>query len=350
MSLSYKITGPFIRMLSANQAHDIGLLGLKKGLVCPYKKPFDERLNINFKGLNFPHPIGLAPGFDKDAEAINPLAKTGLGHMEVGGVTPKPQSGNLRPTIFRSPKDQAIINRMGFNNKGLDVFLSNIKQYHASLPLGVNIGKNKTSEDAVADYQYLATHLANHVDWITINVSSPNTPGLRNLQEVSSLKTIIQTVKKEVQGAEKQPLIFVKIAPDLNENDLIDLAHLFKTEVIDAVVTTNTTISRPDSINRQFAKEQGGLSGRPLFDLSLHIQKVMATELKNSEVKIIGSGGIYDIGTAWQRIIYGASLLQIYSAMVWQGPYLAAEIAQDLSQKLVQEGFDNIKQAIGSAL
>lgn len=351
MDISYKILGPLIRRLPANKAHDVTIAGLKyHPFLYAHKRSEDSALKQEFKGRLFNHPIGLAPGFDKNAEVINPLAKLGFGHLEVGAVTPKAQAGNPRPTIFRSPSNQAIINRMGFNNKGLDVMKGNLKNYKGDLPIGVNIGKNKLSTDAIADYEILTQNLAAHVDWITINVSSPNTPGLRDLQNLKDLQAIIEVVIKSANQSPKKPLIFVKIAPDLNENDLVDLAHMFKKQNIDGVVTTNTTLSRPDILSPSFAGEAGGLSGRPLFDLSLNIQKIMAAELKGSHIKIIGSGGIEDINTAWQRIIYGASFLQIYTAMIWKGPQLAAQLAEQLSQKLKQEGMSHISEAIGSAL
>lgn len=350
MNMLYKLSGPFIRKLSGNQAHDFGIWSLKSGLVQPYQQEFDMRLSMNFKGLKIAHPIGLAPGFDKNAEAVNQLAEIGFGHIEVGAVTPKAQEGNPKPTIFRDEAHQAIINRMGFNNEGVEAFCQNISGYNHKIPIGVNIGKNKETQDAASDYMRLAASLADKVDWVTINVSSPNTPNLRNLQAIDSLRSIIDTVKNQIALIPSPPLLFVKIAPDLNAEDLVDLAALFKEEEIDAVVTTNTTISRPEGLEAEFAAEQGGLSGRPLFDLSLEVQKIMATELKGSNVAIIGSGGIYDVETAWQRIIYGASLLQLYTAMIWQGPYLAAEIAQGLTAKLDENGFDTISDAIGSAL
>lgn len=350
MNILYKLSGPFIRKLSGNQAHDFGIWSLKSGLVPPYQQSFNPRLAMDFKGLKMAHPIGLAPGFDKNAVAVNQLVNLGFGHIEVGAVTPKAQDGNPKPTIFRSESTQAIINRMGFNNKGIEEFCKNISGYNHQIPLGVNIGKNKETEDAANDYMRLAAGLADKVDWITINVSSPNTPNLRNLQEIDSLRGIIDTVKNQIALIPSPPLLFVKIAPDLNAEDLVELAVLFKEEAIDAVVTTNTTISRPSGLEPEFAAEQGGLSGKPLFDLSLEVQKIMATELKGSNVAIVGSGGVYDVETAWQRIIYGASLLQLYTAMIWQGPYLAAEIAQGLTAKLDENDFDTITDAIGSAL
>ncbi len=351
MELLYKITGPFIRKLPANQAHDFTIKGLKYApFIKAIKMPADSTLQIKWKDKIFAHPIGLAAGFDKNGEVINPLSKLGFAHMEVGAVTPKAQSGNPRPTIFREPVHQAIINRMGFNNKGLDVMEANLKAYKGAIPIGVNIGKNKTASDALGDYKILTQKLAAYVDWITINVSSPNTPGLRDLQNIESLAEIIQTVKKQVENQQNRPFILVKIAPDLNENDLVDLAHMFKKQKIDGVVTTNTTLSRPAILSEKFAKEAGGLSGRPLFDLSLHIQKIIATELKDTDIKIIGSGGIENIDTAWQRILYGASFIQIYTAMIWKGPYLAAHIAKQLSQKLQKEGVKNISEVIGTAL
>ncbi len=350
MDILYKITGPFIRKLSGNKAHDLAIVSLKYSpFIMPVKQQFDSALQIKWKNKIFLHPIGLAPGFDKNAEVANSLAKLGFAHLEVGAATPEPQAGNPKPTIFRDAQSQAIINRMGFNNKGLAVIQQNLKNYKAHIPIGVNIGKNKMSIDALADYEILTQKLASYVDWITINVSSPNTPGLRDLQNIESLKEIIKTVQNQVKDIQNRPFILVKIAPDLNENDLVDLAQMFKNQKIDAVVTTNTTLSRPSFLSSDFSAEAGGLSGRPLFDLSFHVQKIMASELKDTDIKIIASGGIEDSDTAWQRIIYGASFLQIYTALIWKGPYLAAKMAKQLSKKLKQEGFEHISQAVGSA-
>lgn len=351
MEIFYKITGPLIRKLPANWAHDLAILGLKYNpFIGAAKIAQDKALQMEWKDKVFAHPIGLAPGFDKNAEVINALSQLGFAHMEVGAVTVKAQSGNPRPTIFREPAHKAIINRMGFNNKGLAAVECNLQSYKGGIPLGVNIGKNKITANARGDYSLLTQKLAAYVDWITINVSSPNTPGLRDLQNIESLAEIIQIVKEQVKNTQNRPFILVKIAPDLNENDLVDLAQMFKKQSVDGVVTTNTTLARPAGLSEKFAAQAGGLSGRPLFDLSLHVQKIIASELKNTPIKIIASGGIEDGETAWQRIIYGASFVQIYTAMIWKGPYLSAHIARQLSKKLQQEGIKHISDAVGISL
>ncbi len=357
MSSSYRLLGPILRRMPANFAHNLTIGALQNGLVPRFKGKFPSSLNVKIGHLSFAHPIGLAAGFDKNAQAINALAKTGHAHMEVGAITPKAQEGNQQPTIFRDPHNKAIINRMGFNNHGLETLLQNLEKYQGSIPIGVNIGKNKTSADPISDYQMLAKNLAGKVDWLTINVSSPNTPGLRDLQNTDSLKDIIQAVKKEVHDVllasdpqtHKPTLIMVKIAPDLNDHAVIDLAHLFQQEAIDAIITTNTTLDRPIYLRSSFAKEQGGLSGKPLYDLSLHVQDVMASELKGA-IPIIATGGVDTTQKAWERIAHGATLVQLYTAMIWEGPHLSARIAQGLAAMLQEKGYDNIQQVMGSYL
>ncbi len=357
MSSTYRLLGPILRKIPANLAHNLTIGALQNGIVPKFKGKFPSSLAVNIGHLAFDHPLGLAAGFDKNAQAINALAKTGHAHMEVGAVTPKPQKGNEQPTIFRDPDNKAIINRMGFNNHGLKSLLQNLERYQGDIPIGVNIGKNKTSTDPVHDYQMLAQNLAGKVDWLTINVSSPNTPGLRDLQNIDQLKEIITAVKHEVHTVliknnpqtHKPTLIMVKIAPDLSDNAIVDLAHLFQQEKIDAVITTNTTLDRPIYLRSSFAKEQGGLSGKPLYDISLHVQDVMASELKGA-IPIIATGGIDTIQKTWERIAHGATLVQLYTAMIWEGPHLSARIAQGLATMLQEKNYDSIQQVIGSYL
>jgi dihydroorotate dehydrogenase len=286
---------------------------------------------VSLMGLQFPNAVGLAAGFDKNGDYIDALAQLGFGFIEIGTVTPRPQAGNPKPRLFRLPEQDAIINRMGFNNKGMDYVAKHLEQTKYRGILGINIGKNKDTPDIQASDDYLQAFrtLWPYASYITINISSPNTPGLRSLQHGDQLEKLICVLKQEqhsVQLNHKRyvPLV-VKIAPDLSDDELAALAQVILKEKIDAVIATNTTLSRQGVESSTFAKEAGGLSGKPLQALSTRIIKQLASHL-NSQIPIIASGGVMDAASAQEKIAAGASLVQVYSGLIYAGPGMIKEI------------------------
>lgn len=285
--------------------------------------------------INFEHPIGLAAGFDKNGEYINCLATLGFSHIEIGTVTPKPQPGNPIPRLFRLTNAEAIINRMGFNNNGVDVLIHNVKASKYQGILGINIGKNADTqlENAIDDYQHCLNTVYPYASYVVVNISSPNTPGLRNLQNTEYLNRLIFTLKHQQDQLANQynkyvPLVF-KIAPDLSFEDLKHMAHSFSEYRIDGIIATNTTVSREGVLGEKFANEQGGLSGKPLFNRATRTLEQM-NQLVSGKIPIIASGGILSLEDAQQKMDSGASLLQIYTGFVYKGPYLIYDCAKNL--------------------
>jgi len=308
--------------------HRIGLIRLFVG------KPVFAPVEV--MGIRFPNAVGLAAGLDKDARHIDALAACGFGFIEVGTVTPLAQPGNDRPRLFRLQHDQAIINRMGFNNDGVDAFVNNVRKRRSSCVIGLNIGKNKLTplEQAVDDYRACMRKVYPLADYITINISSPNTPGLRKLQHGEGLSNLLAELKRLQGELEKEhgryvPLA-VKIAPDLNSEEITDIATRIRDTAIDAVIATNTTSSRPGLEDNSIAAEQGGLSGRPLFALSTSVLKQMVAAL-GDDIPVIAVGGISSADDAQAKIDAGASLVQIYSGFIYQGPALVGSCAKRLS-------------------
>ncbi|MCH9845406.1 MAG: quinone-dependent dihydroorotate dehydrogenase [Alphaproteobacteria bacterium] len=303
-------------------------------------------------GLNFTHPVGLAAGFDKDAVAGLAMFRSGISAIELGTVTPYPQTGNASPRLFRLTEDKAIINRMGFNNAGLDNMVARLEQLNNHKKphqiIGMNIGKNKTGD--ITDYLTCFKQTAHLVDYVTINISSPNTPNLRDLQTPDMIKKLVSECKDyAVQHNIKAP-IFLKLAPDLDSKDIKILAQsLLKLQnILSGLILTNTTIARPELISKH-AYQQGGLSGAPLFDISTDILRQFARETE-MQIPIIGVGGISNGLQAYQKIKAGASLVQIYTAMIYQSNYLPAHILNDMAKYMKQDGYTHISQAVGAAL
>lgn len=351
MSVLADFALPFLRCLDPERAHNLTLASLKMGLGPKAFADEDGRLVTKLWDMTFPNPIGLSAGFDKNAEVSDAMLDTGLGFVEVGSITPKAQDGNPKPRIFRLPKDGGVINRLGFNNKGMQVAAKNLAHRHHHGIVGVNLGKNKTTEDAAADYALGAEKLSPLADYLVINVSSPNTPGLRALQdkaELANLVTATLEARDKALGENRKPPLLVKIAPDLNSDDLDDIATLALETNIDGLIVSNTTIARPESLKHQdVAKEMGGLSGKPLFEMST---AVLADVYKRTEGKIplIGVGGVSSGRDAYAKIRAGASLVQLYSALAYHGPSLIPSIKRELSTCLAQDGFENVMQAIGA--
>ena len=341
-----RLISPLVARLEPEAAHRLTIRALQWGLVrAPPEKP-DPRLAIRLFGLDFPNPIGLAAGADKNAEAPDGALALGLGFAEVGTVTPKPQTGNARPRLFRLAEDRAIINRMGFNNEGCDVVLARLSARRGAGIVGVNIGANRDSADRIGDYAQGLAAFAAIANYVTVNVSSPNTPGLRDLQARSELETLVSCLGEERARLAKPVPILVKIAPDLNQDELAAIAEVCLAGGIDGIIVSNTTVSRPP-LRSPLAGEAGGLSGRPLFDLST--RTLAATfRLVGGRIPLIGVGGIDSPDAAWAKITAGASLVQLYTALAFEGPELVTAIRRGLSRRLDEHEMTSIAQAVGS--
>lgn len=340
--------------LPPEAAHSLSLNALKV-LPPPVSKFFDPILETKVFGLSFKTPIGIAAGYDKDAKVPNKLFDIGFGFVEVGTLTPKPQDGNPQPRIFRLKKDNAIINRLGFNNRGFEAAVTSLKSCAKGTRqgvLGINIGANKDSKDPAYDYVLGIEKFAQQADYFTINISSPNTPGLRDLQAKEQLTKLISAVSsalKKTSPAEKPPPLLVKIAPDLDKKqlgDIVDIALRFK---VDGLIISNTTITRSDSLLSSEKDETGGLSGQPLFDPSTALL-AEAFKLSKGNLTLIGVGGVASAEQAFQKILNGASLVQLYTGLVFEGPGLANEISKGLASLLLEGGFKSVPEAVGKGI
>ena len=305
---------------------------------------FPKSLETKVAGLIFPSPVGLAAGFDKDAEVPGQMLALGFGFVEVGTLTPRPQEGNPRPRLFRLAEDRAVINRLGFNNRSQLAALERLRTARVRGVVGVNIGANKASADRIADYAAGVRAMASVADYLTINISSPNTPGLRQLQDEGALKALLEAVNEA--RPTNGPPIFLKVAPDLGEGEPDQIVRVAIQQRVDALIVSNTTVSRPP-LNSRFAGEQGGLSGAPLKPLALKALRDFRSA-SGGEIPLIGVGGIASADDAWERIRAGASLVQLYSAMVYEGPGIAQRIARGLADRVKREGYANIAEAVGS--
>jgi dihydroorotate dehydrogenase len=332
--------------LPAETAHE-ATLGLTRAFasVLPHAGADDPRLEVKALGLSFPNPIGLAAGFDKDARVPDAMLKLGFGFVECGTVTPKPQAGNPKPRLFRLREDRAVINRMGFNNRGMDEAARNLALWRKNGIVGINIGANKDSSDRIADYAQSFARLAPLADYVTLNVSSPNTPGLRGLQNKEELTQLLAALTAARAGSVYTPLL-LKIAPDLDNHALDDIAHVVIQARIEGVIVSNTTIARPPLKGRH-AGETGGLSGRPLFQPSTEILRLMRARLPK-DIALIGVGGISSGRDAYEKILAGASLVQLYTALVFLGPGLVGRIKRDLLACLARDGFSSVAAAVGA--
>lgn len=339
----YPLLRPFIFSLDAEHAHALSLAALK-ALPAGNAGGGDPMLRTRVANLDFPNPIGLAAGYDKDALVPTQLLGLGFGFVEVGTLTPLPQQGNPKPRLFRLREDRAVINRMGFNNGGQQAALRRLSARKRRGILGVNIGANKDARDRVADYVHGVRTMADVADYLTVNISSPNTPGLRALQDKAALDDLLAQVM-EARGPLGPP-VFLKIAPDLQRSDMDDIAAAVMAHHVDAVIVSNTTVSRP-ALHSAHAGESGGLSGAPLKMLALERLRDFR-KASGGEVPLIGVGGIADAPDAYARIRAGASLVQLYSALVYEGPGLARRIADGLKALLARDGFTTIAQAVGT--
>jgi dihydroorotate dehydrogenase len=337
----YPLIRPLAFALDAETAHRATIAALK---LSPKRHPprFPESLRTRVAGLDFATPVGLAAGFDKDSEVPEHMLGLGFGFVEVGTVTPRAQAGNPKPRLFRLAEDQAVINRMGFNNAGQPAAWQRLQEcMHLRGVIGVNVGANKDSPDRIADYAAGVRAMAPVARYITINVSSPNTPGLRGLQDEGVLDELLAAVA-EVRTDKP---IFLKVAPDLNAGDPERIVKAAIDYRIDGLIVGNTTISRPP-LKSRYANEQGGLSGEPLKALALDsLRKFRAAS--GGAIPLIGVGGVSNADDVWERIRAGASLVQLYTAMVYEGPGIAKRIARGLAERLTREGYANIAEAVG---
>jgi len=347
----YPLVGPVLRSFDPETAHGMAIAALRWGLVPPSGHREFPILEIALWGRRFANPIGLAAGFDKNAEVADAMLGQGFGHVEIGSVTPRPQAGNPKPRLFRLLADRAIINRMGFNNDGADAVAKRLanRRRGPSGCLGVNLGKNKDTEEALDDYRAGIEKLAPFADYVVVNVSSPNTPGLRALQGREPLARLLSGVRSALDGLslDPRPPLLLKVAPDLTEEDKRDIADVVITEAIDGLIATNTTIERPQTLINERKSEAGGLSGAPLYEPSTRVLADFYA-LTNGRVPLIGVGGVSDGAGAYGKIRAGASLVQLYSALVYQGPALVAQIKSELAVLLERDGFTSVADAVGA--
>ncbi len=350
----YALARPLLFTIEPEKAHGLTLKAMKAGALPSCGRITDMALEQTLWGLKFPNPVGLSAGFDKNAEVIGPSFKMGFGFVEAGTVTPKPQHGNPQPRIFRDPANDAVINRMGFPNGGMNAFKANLEKFlskgeRSPGVIGINIGMNKTQKEPAKDYAVLIKMLAPMADYLTINISSPNTPGLRNLQSREPLLELLSTVKDERRKAcgDHPPPVLVKLAPDLDEAQQEELAQAAMDGGVDGLILTNTTLDRPETLPEKFRSEKGGLSGQPLTDKSTEVVRNFY-KLTGGKIPLIGVGGVSNGAQAYEKIKAGASLVQLYSALVFKGPTLANTVNKELLNLLKNDGYANIGEAVGA--
>ena len=344
----YKTISTLLQKADPELAHSLAIKFLKNSYL-----PFNlltnvpsSKLEINILGKNFTNPVGLAAGFDKNAEIYNSIFKLGFGFSEVGTVTPLAQYGNPKPRVFRLIEDEAIINRLGFPSLGMDKVQSTIKNNPPKGILGINIGPNKESTSKIEDYLKCFEHFCNLCDYICINISSPNTPNLRDLHEKSKIEELLIAIKLKQKQLNNKTKILLKISPDITSKNIAELSTIVLDQKIDGVVLTNTTISRDQNLQNINQAELGGLSGKPLQQSSNLIIQEFYKSL-GTKIPIIGAGGVFDGKSAFDKIKSGASLIQLYTSMVYQGPYVVNKINKELEALLDAEGFESLKDAIG---
>lgn len=351
--LVYKLLRPWLFQIPPETAHQATLTALQILGALPNmarRRHKTKALANTLMGLQFGNPLGLAAGFDKDGRALAGLATLGLGFIEVGTVTPRAQPGNPRPRLFRLPHERALINRLGFNNQGVAALVKRLSTHRHTTPIGVNIGKNRDTpiERAVDDYRLAFAAVAAHADYITVNLSSPNTPGLRTLQEPDTARELLGALRDDQETFRrttgKYVALAVKIAPDFTEEALGKLIGVLRETACDAVIATNTTVTRPFAVQSRTSTEQGGLSGAPLAPLSRQVIARLFKELPSTP--IIGVGGINNAAIAWDHLVAGASLIQVYTGLVYEGPGLVGRILRDLARRVQENGYDDLACAL----
>jgi len=338
----YRLARPALFTLNPERAHGLAIAALRAMPRRP--APPGGPLETTVAGLTFPNPLGMAAGFDKDGEVPDALLGQGFGFVEVGSITPRPQAGNPKPRLFRLAEDRAVINRMGFNNGGAPAAAARLAARARQGIVGINIGANKDSADRIADYAQMTQVMAPLADYLAVNISSPNTPGLRALQDEGALGALLDAVLEARGGA--GPPVFLKVAPDLEPADIDAIARIALDRKLGALIVSNTTIARPPLRSRH-KEEAGGLSGAPLKDLALQRLRDFRTATGGA-LPLVGVGGISTAEDAWQRIRAGASLVQLYSAMVYEGPGIARRIVSGIEHRLRRDGFATLAEAVGS--
>jgi dihydroorotate dehydrogenase len=337
-----------LRLLPAEPAHRATLsLASVFGPFLPAARVSDPKFGIDALGLHFPNPIGLAAGFDKDAEIPDAMLRFGFGFVECGTLTPRPQSGNPKPRLFRLREDRAVINRMGFNNGGMDVAARRLERRKRRGIVGINIGANKDSVDRIEDYALGFERLAPFADYVTVNVSSPNTPGLRGLQNRDELQKLLLTLTDARAKSGLRVPLLLKIAPDLDAQAMDDIAQVVLNSGIEGLIVSNTTIARPATLRSGHAQETGGLSGRPLFEPATQVLREMRRRL-DARIMLIGVGGVSSGTDAYEKIRAGASLVQLYTALAYEGPGLVERIKRELLECLASDGFSSVAAAVGA--
>ena len=335
-----------LRRMDPERAHGLALKALQAGLGPQPGLVTSDRLRITVAGLPLVNPVGLAAGFDKNAEALAPLSRVGFGFLEVGAVTPRPQEGNPPPRLYRLPEDGAVINRFGFNNAGMQAVMARLAQRPRDAVIGLNLGANKDSADRAADFATVLTQCAGHLDFATVNVSSPNTEKLRELQGRDALAALLDGVLAARDALPRRIPVFLKIAPDLDPEGLRDVAEVAVTVGVDGIIATNTTLAR-DRLRSPQAAQAGGLSGRPLFDRSTRVLAHLST-LTQGRVPLVGVGGIETADHAYQKIRAGASAVQLYTALSYRGLSLVPRLVAELEDHLARDGFASVAEAVGT--
>lgn len=346
MKLIEKLGLKALHQIDPETAHGLAIKALKMGLVPAPGPVTSPRLKTTLAGIELPNPVGLAAGFDKNAEVLTELSQSGFGFIEVGAATPRPQPGNPQPRLFRLTEDGAAINRFGFNNEGMEQISQRLSHRPKGAVIGLNLGANKDSEDRASDFARVLAHCGAHLNFATVNVSSPNTEKLRDLQGKDALSALLTGVIATRDDLERRIPVFLKIAPDLNSDELQDIAEVAVETGIDAVITTNTTLSR-EGLHSAHKGEAGGLSGAPLFEKSTRVLAQLS-QLLNGQIPLVGVGGISTAEQAYAKICAGASAVQLYTAMIYHGMSLAGDIAHGLDELLARDGFDTVAQAVGS--
>ncbi len=350
MSILHDAATGVLRLVDPETAHHAAVAGLRFGFGPRARADRFPRLRTTLCGLQLPNPIGMAAGFDKNCLAPDALLRAGFGFVECGTVTPLPQSGNERPRLFRLSEDRAIVNRLGFNNEGLDAFADRLAaRAHRPGIVGANVGANKDSADRAADYVRGMGRVWRDAAYVTANISSPNTPGLRGLQDKGALEDLLgrlHEARAALHAVHGRRPLFLKLAPDLDENAVADIAELAVRYSLDALIVSNTSLQRPPHLTSDYRAESGGLSGQPLFQISTRALRLFAQALEG-RLPLIGVGGIENGLSAYVKIKAGASAVQLYSAMVYAGPGLVARILDELDGLLAEDGFDSVAEAVG---
>ena len=343
MSVFERLGLAALRRMDPEMAHGLALKALKTPFAPNIAPSTSPGLATEICGLKLPNPVGLAAGFDKNAEAIAPLMRAGFGFIEVGAATPRPQPGNPRPRLFRLTEDRAVINRFGFNNQGVEAITARLANRPHDIPVGLNLGANKDSADRAHDYVEVMRLAAPHIDFATVNVSSPNTEKLRDLQGGDALRALLAAVI-DIKG---DTPVFLKVAPDLSDAEIAEIAKVARETRVDAIIATNTTLSR-EGLKSAAKNQAGGLSGRPLFAPSTRVLARLYLET-GGDIPLIGVGGVASAADAYAKIRAGASAVQLYTAMVYYGLSVIPRIVKGLDERLAHDGFSNVKDAVGTA-